>query len=261
MEMAGIYELADRRCGTLSGWEIQRLGLAQAWLSRPDLLILDEPAASLDPAGRYAVLSMMRELQKESTIFFSTHILEDVERVSDHLIILNRGEVIMNGSSEELRNSEEEVNLELEFSGGNPEALKARLLGKPWIRSIAVQEGLAPVSRDKGERACWLITVDGSGEATGGEAADNPGVRKNESSGPEDASSSGDASRLESASRALPASQPGENLLLKTLLEEPGIRIHRFGEKQKRLEEVFLGMTRGAQEEQKEKGEAKNGSK
>jgi ABC-2 type transport system ATP-binding protein len=85
-----LSDKADRPLKGFSGGERQRLGIAQAQINYPDLLILDEPAASLDPQGRRDVLEVMERLRKHTTIFYSTHILDDVQRVSDTVAILNR---------------------------------------------------------------------------------------------------------------------------------------------------------------------------
>ena len=96
-EILGIVDLpdrADRPVGGLSGGERQRLGIAQAQVNRPDLLILDEPAAALDPRGRRDVLEIMTRLRAHTTVFYSTHVLDDVQRVSDRVAILQRGRLI-----------------------------------------------------------------------------------------------------------------------------------------------------------------------
>jgi ABC-2 type transport system ATP-binding protein len=102
LELVDLAEKADRPIKTLSGGERQRLGIAQAQVNYPDLLILDEPAASLDPLGRRDVLDVMSRLRKYTTVFYSTHILDDVQRVSDTVVILNKGALVAQGSIEEL---------------------------------------------------------------------------------------------------------------------------------------------------------------
>jgi ABC-2 type transport system ATP-binding protein len=72
----------------------QRLGIAQALIGRPAVILLDEPASALDPIGRRDVLDLMHELKGETTVFYSTHILDDVQRVSDHVAILDHGRLV-----------------------------------------------------------------------------------------------------------------------------------------------------------------------
>ena len=72
----------------------QRLGIAQALVGRPAVILLDEPVSALDPIGRKDVLDLMRELKGETTVFYSTHILDDVQRVSDHVAILDHGRLV-----------------------------------------------------------------------------------------------------------------------------------------------------------------------
>jgi ABC-2 type transport system ATP-binding protein len=88
LELVGLEEKADRPIREFSSGERQRLGIAQAQINYPELLILDEPAASLDPIGRHQVLEIMERLCTETTIFYSTHILSDVQRISDAVELL-----------------------------------------------------------------------------------------------------------------------------------------------------------------------------
>lgn len=102
LERTGIAEAADRRTKTYSGGMRQRLGIAQALVGRPSVLLLDEPVSALDPVGRRDVLELMKTLRGETTIFYSTHILDDVERVSDHVAILDRGRLVRAAPTAEL---------------------------------------------------------------------------------------------------------------------------------------------------------------
>lgn len=92
-----------RRIGKFSRGMKQRLGLAQALLNRPKLIICDEPTSALDPVGRKEVLELMQSLKHETTILFSSHILEDVEKISDQVAILHEGEIQCAGSMEEIK--------------------------------------------------------------------------------------------------------------------------------------------------------------
>ena len=97
-----MSDKADRSIKGFSGGERQRLGIAQAQINFPDLLILDEPAAALDPMGRHDVLEVMERLRKHTTIFYSTHILGDVQKVSDTVAILKHGQLIAQAPIETL---------------------------------------------------------------------------------------------------------------------------------------------------------------
>jgi ABC-2 type transport system ATP-binding protein len=94
LELVGLVDKADRPIQGFSGGEKQRLGIALAQVNYPDLIILDEPASALDPLGRQDVLDVMARLRKYTTIFYSTHILDDVQRVSDTVAILKQGELV-----------------------------------------------------------------------------------------------------------------------------------------------------------------------
>jgi ABC-2 type transport system ATP-binding protein len=102
LELAGLSEAANRRIGGFSRGMRQRLGLAQALMGRPPVLFLDEPVSALDPVGRKEVLDLIERLRGHTTIFMSTHILADVERVCDSVGILARGKLVANAPREAL---------------------------------------------------------------------------------------------------------------------------------------------------------------
>jgi ABC-2 type transport system ATP-binding protein len=102
LELVGLADAGRRVIGGYSGGMRQRLGLAQAILNRPPVLLLDEPVSALDPEGRRDVLEVIRQLGGESTVLFSTHILNDVERVCDRVAILDRGRLVTTGPMDEL---------------------------------------------------------------------------------------------------------------------------------------------------------------
>ncbi len=135
LELVGLDEKADRPIKGFSGGERQRLGIAQAQVNYPDLLILDEPAASLDPMGRRDVLDVMERLRKYTTIFYCTHILDDVQRVSDTVCILNRGELVAQGSIETLLASGEGTAYEVHLKGA-PEDLYQKVSILPWVGGV-----------------------------------------------------------------------------------------------------------------------------
>lgn len=94
LDLVGLAEAADRKTRTYSGGMRQRLGIAQALVARPAVLLLDEPVSALDPIGRREVLELMARIKGEVTVFYSTHILDDVQRVSDHVAILDHGRLV-----------------------------------------------------------------------------------------------------------------------------------------------------------------------
>ena len=98
LDDAGLAEVAGRKVGGFSRGMLQRLGIATAVVGEPDLLLLDEPAAALDPAGRREVLDLIARLRGRATVIFSSHILDDVQEVCDDIGILRRGELVYQGS-------------------------------------------------------------------------------------------------------------------------------------------------------------------
>ena len=98
--MVGLASVARRRIGGFSRGMRQRLGLAQALVNRPPVLFLDEPASALDPAGRKEVLDLIESLRGQCTVFMSTHILADVERVCDSVGIIADGRMVAEGPRE-----------------------------------------------------------------------------------------------------------------------------------------------------------------
>ena len=102
LERVGLADAARRRVGGYSGGMRQRLGIAQAIVARPRLLILDEPVSSLDPEGRRDLLTLIAELRADATVIFSTHVLSDIERVCDRVAILDHGHLVTEGPLEDL---------------------------------------------------------------------------------------------------------------------------------------------------------------
>ncbi len=103
LELVGLEQERHRIKGFSRGMK-QRLGIAQALLNRPKLLICDEPTSALDPAGRKEILDILLAVKEQTTVFFSTHILSDVERICTEAAFLNDGKIAMQGTISELRN-------------------------------------------------------------------------------------------------------------------------------------------------------------
>jgi ABC-2 type transport system ATP-binding protein len=102
LALSDLREAANRKIYGFSGGMLQRLGIAQALIGNPPVLLLDEPTSALDPAGRYEVLDMIASLRGKVTVFLSSHILTDIERVCDTLAVLHKGHLILVSGREEL---------------------------------------------------------------------------------------------------------------------------------------------------------------
>jgi len=136
LEMAGLASVTTRVGGFSRGMK-QRLGIAQALINAPSLLMLDEPTSALDPIGRREVLEMVASLRGRTTVFFSTHILADVERVCDAVAILERGRVVASAGVAELtaRATANRLIVEVEDSVAAT-AVAGALAGRTWLKSI-----------------------------------------------------------------------------------------------------------------------------
>ncbi len=148
----GLADAANRKTSTYSGGMRQRLGIAQALIGSPSVLLLDEPVSALDPLGRREVLDLMRELRGEVTVFYSTHILEDVQRVSDHVAILDGGRLIKAAPTAALLESFERDQLRVVIGGGD-DATAVALASVPGIASVE------PTDRD-GDLRTYHVRIE-----------------------------------------------------------------------------------------------------
>jgi ABC-2 type transport system ATP-binding protein len=119
----GLTDAGHRRTKTYSGGMRQRLGIAQALVTRPRVLLLDEPVSALDPIGRREVLDLMADLKGEATVFYSTHILDDVQRVSDHVAIVDGGRLVRTSATADLLGSFTQDRLSVALGGSTDVAI------------------------------------------------------------------------------------------------------------------------------------------
>lgn len=117
LEVVGLGEVARRKIRTFSGGMKQRLGIAQALLNRPKLLILDEPTAGLDPKERVRFRTLIEEQGKESIVLLSTHIVSDVEHIAGRILMVKDGQLIYDGSAADTPQDLEGFYLQ-QFEGG-----------------------------------------------------------------------------------------------------------------------------------------------
>ena len=137
LEMVGLGQ-ERKKIGAYSRGMKQRLGLAQALITRPSLLICDEPTSALDPVGRKEVLEILNLIRAQTTVLFSTHILSDVERVCDRAAVIHKGRIVMDGSLDDLVARHGSRGLRIEFASMD-DATRFRSLVPPWL--ITGQDG------------------------------------------------------------------------------------------------------------------------
>lgn len=122
LELVGLRDVNKRISGYSRGMK-QRLGIAQALLNSPKLLICDEPTSALDPLGRKEILDIILKIKDFTTVIFSTHILSDVEAICDHVVVLDKGKNVLEGSIDELKNIKRKNTIKIRFKSN--EELKA----------------------------------------------------------------------------------------------------------------------------------------
>lgn len=112
LELVGLSDVAKKKIRTYSGGMRQRLGIAQALLNRPKVLVLDEPTAGLDPKERVKFRNIIEEIGRENIVLLSTHIVSDIEHISDRILIMKDGRLIWQGTWDESRGSLEDFYME-----------------------------------------------------------------------------------------------------------------------------------------------------
>lgn len=155
LEWVGLQDAARRRIGGFSRGMRQRLGLAQALMNKPRVLLLDEPVSALDPAGRRDMLLLIERLKAEATVFMSTHILEDVERVCDTVGIIHQGRLVVVDERQALLDRYAVPAVEVEFDASREQE-------QTWRRQVAAQSFVTGVAEHE---QTIRIRLDGSTHA------------------------------------------------------------------------------------------------
>jgi len=148
IDLCGLGPEQYKYIGELSKGYRQRVGLAQALIHDPEVLILDEPTTGLDPNQIVEIRSLIKEIGKEKTIMLSSHILKEVEATCDRILIINRGQIVANGSTEELRQKAMGANQLLISLKVEAEDVKKAFMGLPTV---------AKVSRSEKTSHAWVI--------------------------------------------------------------------------------------------------------
>lgn len=147
LELVGITEARNKRISKYSGGMKQRLGIAQAVIHRPKLIMLDEPVSALDPFGRREVLGLLEKLKQEATVLFSTHILNDAEEVCESILFLHKGEIIESGTMDEFREKYHQSKIDLMFRE-SPERYINTIYDHPEVISIQIEGNKASILVD-----------------------------------------------------------------------------------------------------------------
>jgi ABC-2 type transport system ATP-binding protein len=163
LDVVGLADAAERPISGYSGGMRQRIGIAQAVVHRPAVLFLDEPVSALDPEGRRDVLELLEQLRPETTVFMSTHILGDVERICDRVAIVDHGRLVIEAPIAELLERYARPAWELEVDPGQGVALARvaeMLRSRSWVRSVDVDAAVGRITvRDTGRAAAELLPV------------------------------------------------------------------------------------------------------
>lgn len=112
LDITGLSSVADKKIRTYSGGMCQRLGIAQALLNRPEVLILDEPTAGLDPKERVRFRNLIQEIGKDSIVLLSTHIISDIEHIAERVLMMKDGQIIWDGEWDDNKGNLENFYLE-----------------------------------------------------------------------------------------------------------------------------------------------------
>jgi ABC-2 type transport system ATP-binding protein len=152
----GLAEVAGKLVGELSKGYRQRLGLAQAMLHDPDILILDEPTSGLDPNQIVEIRSLIKEIGREKTVILSTHILPEVQATCSRIVIISGGKLVADGTPQDLRQRERgsRYRVIVEKNGAAPEAVRDRLAS---LQGVARCEALA-----SSEQGAISFAIDGT---------------------------------------------------------------------------------------------------
>lgn len=133
VELCGLEREQRKKIGALSKGYRQRVGLAQALIHEPPVLILDEPTSALDPNQIIEVRNVIKQISKERTVLFSSHILQEVKALCDRVVIINLGKIVKDSPLDELQGNEKEIKIMIEFA----EKIEADLMkGIPSVTHI-----------------------------------------------------------------------------------------------------------------------------
>ena len=160
IEACGLREVSGRVIGHLSKGYRQRVGIAQALMHKPQVLILDEPTIGLDPAQVVEIRKLIRDLGSERTVILSTHILSEVSSVCDRVIIINRGRILASESLDTLRSQlGRNRQIRVEVSGAQAQSVPDVLARLPGVVQVHPDQDEEPGQANG--KSCWIVEHQG----------------------------------------------------------------------------------------------------
>ena len=152
----GLKPEAHKKISQLSKGYRQRVGLASALLHNPEVLILDEPTTGLDPNQLVEIRNLIKEVGKDKTVLFSTHIMQEVEAICDRVILINKGEIVADKNLNELKKNQEQVievefdfKVEKQFVSGIPHLkLANNIHDTSWVLTFDTSKDMRPIVFD-----------------------------------------------------------------------------------------------------------------
>ena len=165
IQMVGLELEQHKKIGALSKGYKQRVGLAQAFIHDPQVLILDEPTSGLDPNQLVEIRELIKTIGKEKTIMLSTHIMQEVEAICDRVIIINKGKIVANNKQQALDSRPEVQTIYIEFEGNVSSQVLSKISGvttvkaldNGWLIEGSTDQDLRQNVSKKAQEAGWLI--------------------------------------------------------------------------------------------------------
>jgi ABC-type multidrug transport system ATPase subunit len=161
LRQTNLYDVRKKALGGYSGGMRQRLGLAQALINQPEVLFLDEPVSALDPEGRHDILEVIAGLRGRSTVFMSSHVLADIERVCDAVAIINKGRLVVSSTVAELQDRYAQPIFTFEPEPGQDERVQrllAALREAAWAGEVVQEHGIVRVlARDTAQASSEIL--------------------------------------------------------------------------------------------------------
>ena len=168
LDTVGLANAAGRKIGAYSKGMRQRIKLAQAIAHDPDLLVLDEPLAGLDPIGRRRVIDMIRTWAREGrSVVVSSHVLHEIELLTSNILLLNNGRILAEGNVHQIRDLIDEHPHTVRITAEDPRRLARHLLGYPHVIAMQLQDGAVIAQTNRPDAFYTELTALAAGDEAG----------------------------------------------------------------------------------------------